>query len=89
MQANIGRRFHQEISVNKGTKKLTPWSFLVPLLLLRTFVTLIWGEHLNTSVKRGMEERFQDPSHPVLKQPMEPVEAYQNRSVKLWRNLLR
>jgi len=30
-------------------------------------------------IKRGMEERFQDPSHPVLKQPMEPVEAYQNR----------
>ena len=30
-------------------------------------------------VKRGMEERFQDPSHPLLKQPTEPVEAYQNR----------
>ena len=30
-------------------------------------------------VKRGMEERFQDPSHPLLKQPMEPVEAYKNR----------
>ena len=30
-------------------------------------------------MKRGMEERFQDPSHPLLKQPMEPVEAYQNR----------
>ena len=30
-------------------------------------------------VKRGMEERFQDPPHPLLKQPMEPVEAYQNR----------
>ena len=30
-------------------------------------------------MKRGMEERFQDPSHPLLKQPMKPVEAYQNR----------
>ena len=30
-------------------------------------------------MKRGMEERFQDPSHPLLKQPMEPVEGYQNR----------
>ena len=30
-------------------------------------------------IKRGMEERFKDPSNPVLKQPMEPVEAYGNR----------
>ena len=30
-------------------------------------------------MKRGMEERFADPSHPLLKQPMEPVGAYQNR----------
>ena len=30
-------------------------------------------------IKRAMEERFADPSHPLLKQPMEPVEAYQNR----------
>ena len=30
-------------------------------------------------MKRGMEERFEDPSNPLLKQPMEPVEAYQNR----------
>ena len=30
-------------------------------------------------IKRGMEERFQYPSYPVLKQPVEPVEAYQNR----------
>ena len=30
-------------------------------------------------MKCGMEERFQDLSHPVLKQPMEPVEAYQNK----------
>ena len=30
-------------------------------------------------MKRGMEERFEDPSHPLLKQPMEPVEVYQNR----------
>ena len=30
-------------------------------------------------IKRGMRERFADPSHPLLKQKMEPVEAYQNR----------
>ena len=30
-------------------------------------------------MKHGMEERFADPSHPLLKQPKEPVEAYQNR----------
>ena len=30
-------------------------------------------------IKRGMRERFADPSHPLLKQQMEPVEAYQNR----------
>ena len=28
---------------------------------------------------RGMEERFADPLHPLLKQPMEPIDAYQNR----------
>ena len=28
---------------------------------------------------RGMKERYADPSHPLLKQQMEPVEAYQNR----------
>ena len=30
-------------------------------------------------IKRGMRERFADPSHPLLKQQMEPVEAYQYR----------
>ena len=30
-------------------------------------------------MKRGMEERFQDPSNPLPKQLMEPNEAYQNR----------
>ena len=30
-------------------------------------------------LKRGMEERFEDPEHPLLKKKMEPVEAYQNR----------
>ena len=30
-------------------------------------------------IKKGMVERFADPSHPLLKQQMEPVEAYQNR----------
>ena len=29
-------------------------------------------------IKCGMIERFADPSHPLLKQQMEPVEAYQN-----------
>ena len=30
-------------------------------------------------IKRGMLERFADPTHPLLKKQMEPVEAYQNR----------
>ena len=30
-------------------------------------------------MKRGMEERYQDPAHPLLKKKMEPLEAYQNR----------
>ena len=29
--------------------------------------------------KRGMKERFADASHPLLKQQVEPIEAYQNR----------
>ena len=30
-------------------------------------------------MKRGMEKRYEDPVHPLLKKKMEPVEAYQNR----------
>ena len=30
-------------------------------------------------MKRGMEERYEDPEHPLLKKKMQPVEAYQNR----------
>ena len=30
-------------------------------------------------MKRGMEERYEDPAHPLLKKKTEPVEAYQNR----------
>ena len=30
-------------------------------------------------MKRGMEMRYEDPVHPLLKTKMEPVEAYQNR----------
>ena len=30
-------------------------------------------------MKRGMVERFQDPTNPLLKQPTKSVEAYQNR----------
>ena len=30
-------------------------------------------------MKRGMEIRYKDPAHPLLKKKMEPVEAYQNR----------
>ena len=30
-------------------------------------------------MKRGMEERYEDPAHPLLKKIMVPVEAYQNR----------
>ena len=31
-------------------------------------------------MKRGMEDRYEDPSCPLLKKKMEPVEAYQNRT---------
>ena len=31
-------------------------------------------------MKRGMKERYEDPSCPLLKKKMEPVEAYQNRT---------
>ena len=31
-------------------------------------------------MKRGMEERYEDPSCPLLKKKMKPVEAYQNRT---------
>ena len=30
-------------------------------------------------MKRGMEERYEDPSYQLLKKKLEPVEAYQNR----------
>ena len=30
-------------------------------------------------IQRGMNERFINPSYPLLKRPMDPVEAYQNR----------
>lgn len=30
-------------------------------------------------MKQGMEERFKDPTHPMLKQPVQPIQAYQNR----------
>ena len=30
-------------------------------------------------IERGMTERFRDPLHPLLKQQMKPIEAYQNR----------
>ena len=30
-------------------------------------------------MKRGMEMRYEDPAHPLLKKKMEPVEVYQNR----------
>ena len=30
-------------------------------------------------MKRGMEMRYEDPAHPLLKNKTEPVEAYQNR----------
>ena len=32
-----------------------------------------------TYMKRGMEERYEDLAHPLLKKKMEPLEAYQNR----------
>ena len=30
-------------------------------------------------IENGMSERFRDPLHPLLKQQMKPIEAYQNR----------
>ena len=30
-------------------------------------------------MKRGMEERYEDPARPLLKKKTEPVESYQNR----------
>lgn len=30
-------------------------------------------------LKRGMEERFNDPALPVLKQAVSPVKAYQSK----------
>ena len=42
------------------------------------------GRHFDISegfsyLMRGMEERFADPLQPLLKQPMKPIDAYQNR----------
>ena len=57
-------------------------------LLAASFLAMKDYVHLNgmdkTSLsfhymKRGMEESFQDPSNPLLKQPTRSVEAYQNR----------
>ena len=36
-------------------------------------------ENAFSYMKRGMEMRYEDPAHPLLKKKMEPVEAYQNR----------
>ena len=36
-------------------------------------------ENAFSYLKRGMEERYEDLAHPLLKKKMEPVEAYQNR----------
>ena len=36
-------------------------------------------EKVFSYMKRGMEMRYEDPAHPLLKKKMEPVEAYQNR----------
>ena len=36
-------------------------------------------ENAFSYLKRGMEKRYEDLAHPLLKKKMEPVEAYQNR----------
>ena len=77
-EAFSGRRINPKTRDNKrADRELMPWSFLVPLS------TTIWQRasegSVNEYIKRGMEERFADSSNPLLKQPMEPVEAYQNR----------
>ena len=41
--------------------------------------TIAYIEEGFSYIKRGMKERFADASHPLLKQQVEPAEAYQNR----------
>ena len=50
-------------------------------LLGATIANVISGdsEKAFSYMKRGMEMRYEDPAHPLLKKKTEPVEAYQNR----------
>ena len=42
-------------------------------------ITFAYVEEGFSYIKLGMKERFADASHPLLKQQVEPAEAYQNR----------
>jgi len=53
-----------------GATMVSRWDFYDPYdLFSQAFPYLM----------RGMEERFDDALHPLLKQPMKPIDAYQNR----------
>ena len=53
-----------------GATMVSRWDFSDPYDILRQAFSYLM---------RGMEERFADPLHPLLKQPMKPIDAYQNR----------
>ena len=53
-----------------GATMVSRWDFSDPYDILRQAFSYLM---------RGMEERFADALHPLLKQPMKPTDAYQNR----------
>ena len=53
-----------------GATMVSRWDFSDPYDILRQAFSYLM---------RGMEERFADALHPLLKQPMKPIDAYQNR----------
>ena len=53
-----------------GATMVSTWDFSDPYDILRQAFSYLM---------RGMEERFADALHPLLKQPMKPIDAYQNR----------
>ena len=53
-----------------GATMVSRWDFSDPYDILRQAFSYLM---------RGMEERFADALHPLLKQPVKPIDAYQNR----------
>ena len=53
-----------------GATMVSRWDFSDPYDILRQAFSYLM---------LGMEERFADALHPLLKQPMKPIDAYQNR----------